>query len=601
MFAARLALALAASCAFVVARAEEPTFEARTTTRPTSARAGEDLRVAARVGFSDAFSSSRGARLARWSDAFDASYATVELHYRVMWDDETRVVAMTRAPSPSPSSASASAPSFEGAIPASNLPTRGGMVRYWIVARGPDGLYARKPSRQGDHYGAVVDAEAIGGETTLPTLFVFASDVAGSERDNPVPCSVAYHEPGRVVRFYDGGVTIRRRGSGRRDKANMFGKGGSKDWPKRKFKLDFRGKAFRARWDENAPDVETKVEEINLHSSFDEPGGTTSYLRETLAAAAFKRFGVKAPEARHVVVRRNGEFFGLYVMVEQPDDSFLARAGLDPSGSMFKAVHWKYSNLRPLVQHSWVPCEFAPEWESGWGPCPEVYRYAAVADPDETRAVGELKAFINDLDAVNRGGDTSRLWDVVDVNAVVKEMAVQTALLHQDRCAKNYFVHRNPSDGKWRRIPWDMEDAFATDYRDRDGRCDANGREPCRGDSGTYCVMSCEWWNSPYFCDENHPQDIFTESDGRSTWNHLVNAVLKDGGARDAYARELQRALTTLHLSGFLEDTARATAEKIKNDAARDAKKWGRGDFAASVDALVRQTRDRAATLREYL
>jgi hypothetical protein len=113
--------------------------------------------------------------------------------------------------------------------------------------------------------------------------------------------------------------------------------------------------------------------------------------------------------------------------------------------------------------------------------------------------------------------------------------------------------------------------------------------------------MSCEWWNSPYFCDENHPQDIFTESDGRSTWNHLVNAVLKDGGARDAYARELQRALTTLHLSGFLEDTARATAEKIKNDAARDAKKWGRGDFAASVDALVRQTRDRAATLREYL
>ena len=83
MFAARLALVLAASCAFVVARAEEPTFEARTTTRPTSARAGEDLRVAARVGFSDAFSSSRGARLARWSDAFDASYATVELHYRV--------------------------------------------------------------------------------------------------------------------------------------------------------------------------------------------------------------------------------------------------------------------------------------------------------------------------------------------------------------------------------------------------------------------------------------------------------------------------------------------------------------------------------------
>jgi spore coat protein CotH len=48
-------------------------------------------------------------------------------------------------------------------------------------------------------------------------------------------------------------------------------------------------------------------------------------------------------------------------------------------------------------------------------------------------------------------------------------MAVQTALLHQDRCAKNYYVYKSRWSDKWFRIPWDMEDSFATDYRNRAG------------------------------------------------------------------------------------------------------------------------------------
>ena len=52
---------------------------------------------------------------------------------------------------------------------------------------------------------------------------------------------------------------------------------------------------------------------------------------------------------------------------------------------------------------------------------------------------------------------------------VTREMAVQTALLHQDRCAKNYYVYKSRWSDKWFRIPWDMEDSFATDYRNRAG------------------------------------------------------------------------------------------------------------------------------------
>ena len=140
-----------------------------------------------------------------------------------------------------------------------------------------------------------------------------------------------------------------------------------------------------------------------------------------------------------------------------------------------------------------------------------------------------------------------------------------------------------------------MEDSFATDYRNEAGRCDDDGGDPC--DWARYCVQSCEKWNSPFFCDRDHPQDIFTESDGRSTWNHLVNGVLVDVGTRTAYFRELKRATESLHHSGWLEGEARRLGDVIASDARRDAAKWGLGDLDEGVNALVQQIRDRKSIL----
>jgi len=145
------------------------------------------------------------------------------------------------------------------------------------------------------HYPAV-DAGAVAAESPLPTLHWFVEDTTGALWDNPVQTFVAFDagDPsgggGRGLKFYGGGVTVRRRGSGRRDAANMWGKKGTKDWPKRKLKLDFRGRDFAVMWD-GSSGARSNVEEVNLHSSYDEPG-PESYIREVLAAAAFRRVGV---------------------------------------------------------------------------------------------------------------------------------------------------------------------------------------------------------------------------------------------------------------------------------------------------------------------
>lgn len=608
MLLALSALLLLVACP--LARAEEgrPWLDVKVKDKVTSVNSGERLTVSAEAGFRDdagwtrrATSSDDGAVRAL-GDAL-----VVTMHYRAMWGEERTVVAR-RVASDDPSANQRPEASFVASVPPEHLPGYGEMLRYWFTARAPDGSYARKPRREGDVYGAVVDAAAVARESPLPTLHWFVEDVNAARWDTPTESFVAFDPDERGggdvsgLEFYGKGVTARRRGSGRRDDPNMFDKKGSKDWAKRKFKLDFRGRDFRLRWgDASDGDQITAVEELNLHSSFDEPG-PESYLRETLAAAVFARLGVAASAAKHVVLRRNGEFYGLYVLVEQVDDAFLERVGYDPRGDTFKAVHWKYSNLRPTAPAS-APCRYVPDWETGWGPCPEVYRYAnaKASSEEEWDAEGRLDAFIGALDAVNRLGRTDRLWATVDVDRVTREMAAQTAMLHQDRCTKNYYVHRDVASGKWSRIPWDMEDSFAVDYRGRTGRCDDDGAEACRLDSGTYCIMSCEWWNSPFFCDENHPQDVFDESDGRSTWNHLVNAVLADAAAKDAYLREVKRAIATLHDGGWLENRARAMADRVREDARRDARKWNRGDADDGLRALLTQIADRRETLaRDY-
>lgn len=44
---------------------------------------------------------------------------------------------------------------------------------------------------------------------------------------------------------------------------------------------------------------------------------------------------------------------------------------------------------------------------------------------------------------------TSFVFDALNVPAVINENAVQTLLLNQDRCTKNFLVYYNPDTKEW--------------------------------------------------------------------------------------------------------------------------------------------------------
>lgn len=313
--------------------------------------------------------------------------------------------------------------------------------------------------------------------TDLDVMHVFARDEKAMTTDEGTPVSLAF-----LGRFYDN-VRVRRRGSGRGEKVVGVTLP-PKDWPKHKLKFDFKGNVFH--WSEDG-DV-APVEEFNLQSHYQEPGEET-YMRENLAAAVFAEAGVPAPAVFHVQVRLNGRYHGLFSFVEQVDAAFLKRWRLDPKGDMYKAVHWKYSNLRsPDIK---AKCPWAtPDWPNLWaerdGYCPEVWRVkgkgAAAKALDEAEKLEEkVKAGALRGDAANAKIEALRdasmapmreltktleraaawgaaanagkvaadgkddvgarlLLDVLDIPAVINEMAAQTLVLSVDRCTKNYYM-----------------------------------------------------------------------------------------------------------------------------------------------------------------
>ena len=70
----------------------------------------------------------------------------------------------------------------------------------------------------------------------------------------------------------------------------------------------------------------------------------------------------------------------------------------------------------------------------------------------------------------------------------------------------------------------DLEDSFPVDYRDGIKTCDAATQ--CAANETDYCLLTCDKFNSVFFCDRNHPQDIFVSDkpgeDSKSTYNVMA-------------------------------------------------------------------------------
>lgn len=520
--------------------------------------------------------------------------SSAQLTYRIMYGPET-VIPMQL------DSESGGMSVYKATIPGGNTQA-GQMIRWFVNAADTSGQTARHPpqpssSKDPQYAGIVVSNPDF--SSKLPVLEMFCEDPEATMRTEYTQgCSLLING-----NFYDN-LAVRRRGVT------------SLSWPKPKFKINARGQGYVMKV---ADDLPYDWNEINFSGQWAEPGGENTFFRETLIWDVFKKTGVETPISFQTAILLNGQYYGKFALIEELDNKRpLERWGYSGKGPMWKADSGEFSNLRYDLTSDIV------EWH--W-------------QKELNENVSEDQLLIDLTRGLAGAAGTNRctfLFDSVDLPQVINHMAAQTLILNQDRCTKNFNVYREPNSGQWIMLPWDVESGFSIDR--------GLGGEP----APDYCTLACEQWNSPMYCDSEHPQDLAVSTpwglisaqydtyltgrrllqgrggggEGQSSssspdassprkeqfgdcstnlaaaqsnsppqgapgsFNYLIDAILDSPRAREMYLRRLRTLMDQFIATGLLEEMVTSAYNQVKEEAKRDAAKW---NSPADIDRGYRQ------------
>ncbi|MFT6595172.1 MAG: hypothetical protein ACJAT3_001144 [Akkermansiaceae bacterium] len=381
--------------------------------------------------------------------------ASSKLFYRVGFGTEQQVTMTASADG-----------QYSATIPASAYEA-GEMVRWYLIATTTSGESTREPpfpdlTESAQYFGTVISDPSISVDQPVMHWFVRnsgAADTRGGTRGS------LYFEG----HFHDN-IFCRIRGQS------------TANWPKHKYKFDFyRGDHFR--W---KPDAK-RVEEINVNSHYRD-----SYVRENTIFAFLNEAGAMAPETRYLWIKRNGSDLGLFTFVEQVDEEFLERRGVDPTGSMYKAIN--------------VPATLSPTVNSS------LYRKVLRKNEPYTE-LRELTSGIN----ISNPNRFDFVADAVNIPNYINVMAAMCVPFNHDQLTKNYYVYHDLDRGEWFRIAWDGDQGLPT------GRTNGN-----------------ENWSSPLYGDALHTQELVGGNPNPIWQNHLHAAILDNPVTRQMYMRRVR-------------------------------------------------------------
>jgi len=177
-----------------------------------------------------------------------------------------------------------------------------------------------------------------------------------------------------------------------------------------------------------------------------------SLFSEPLITGILKEVGVTAPRCNFAKLMLNGKFHGVYVNVERIDAAFLKNRFDDASGPLYKVDEGgPGGNLEtfslPPGENNSSRHAFEPKSTS--------------ARPD-ARDVLELISRINDTPPERF---SSVLHATIEVDVFLKTMAVMLFAGAFDQLTgwnpHNYYLYREPTDGRWHYLPWDLDVGFA--------------------------------------------------------------------------------------------------------------------------------------------
>ena len=215
------------------------------------------------------------------------------------------------------------------------------------------------------------------------------------------------------------------------------------------FKLDFD------EFEDDYPQIDNQrfygFKKLSLKNNFND----NSMLREKVAADVFENAGLAVSHtAFYTVYVDHGDgpqYFGLYTLVEEVDDTVIETQFSDDDGNLYK------------------PDGDAASFAAGTYNEDEYVKKTNEDDAD----FSDVESLLNILHDDSRTTDAvtwrTNLEAVFDTDVFLKYLAVNTVIQNWDtygRMTHNYFLYNNPDTSKLTWIPWDNNEALQRGNRD---------------------------------------------------------------------------------------------------------------------------------------
>jgi len=186
------------------------------------------------------------------------------------------------------------------------------------------------------------------------------------------------------------------------------------------------------------------LDKFSLDSSFQD----NSYMKSWITYDMMAYMGVPSPLCSYTWVRVNGEDWGLFLAIEEPEEAFAKRNFGRNHGQLYKP-DYKSLNAENADVHLRYTDDVFDSYDN-------IFRNAKfdVTDTDKKRLIEALKILASG----------ENLKKAINIDEVLRYFTVQVFVVNMDsylgRTGHNYFLYEK--DGILSVLPWDYNLAFAT-------------------------------------------------------------------------------------------------------------------------------------------
>lgn len=421
---------------------------------------------------------------------------SAHLHYRVMFGPEASIPLLDDGNRPDTVAGDGL---FTARIPSGSFDV-GQMIRWYITATDAAGRTSRfprflDPQNSPEYDGTVAADHSL--TTALPILHWFIEEPQAANTDQGTRCTLFYDGL-----FYDN-LWIYIHGQS------------SRGFPKKSYNIDLHpGHNFK--WAQGRP----RADDINLMTTYPDK----AQMRNILAYETYRDADCAYHWVVPVRVQQNGQFWGTAHLMENGDEDWLIRMGLNSQGALYKMYN-----------------SFSSPGDAAYGAEKKTRK-----DEDNE----DLLALYHGLSASHEAR-RRYMYDNVDVAQVVNFLATRTLTGDTDCCHKNYYFYRDTGrTDLWEMWPWDVDLSF-----------------------GRRWISSLTYWDQHLIADT----PLFIGSG-----NRLPQAIFDTLEMRQMYLRRLRTLMDELlkppgtppeelHYEPRIDELA----AMIAPDAALDAARWG--------------------------